>query len=410
MTLAPQMKSEPHLSIAIFTRHRPNFVRSTVAELLKQATALSTEKKNIHIYVSDGSDDDKTMQVLNSLSAENPALHLRKATKAYDTHEEYVFDLLQEVEGKYVWTLSDTDLVFPNALGEILDLIGTHSPDLIVINPPIVSAVNAEVVHDHFVIRDRGRTSDNPDEVIVYRDLVKEIGLIHLVRASSAIVFSRRSLMETEWDKCFDISPIYAYAMAILSAFHDTPTIFTGRRIFGYRTDSSDSHDNRTRARMAEQRQVADSYFHTTALVRFLTRAVEAKQLSPSDIAEICEVNWNRKTAPLLRLLLEALCQKLDSDLSSGHSRHPLTPNELDIIESVSPFLPPMLLGKYDTCIRVARAIYPILGAESGDAAEEFRDVALEWRLFHDSEQKAISSSICAWAKSEIKRVRARAQ
>ncbi|OGC07804.1 hypothetical protein A2230_00380 [candidate division WOR-1 bacterium RIFOXYA2_FULL_36_21] len=122
--------TEELLSISIPTRNRSIYLKELLESIkinLKELIKAEGCQK-VGVYVYDNDSDDSTKEIVDSAGFEI----------CYEKHEKdiggdpNIFHAYTKPKGKYIWVIGDDELIPPNMLTYLLDLIKKYEPGLIV--------------------------------------------------------------------------------------------------------------------------------------------------------------------------------------------------------------------------------------------------------------------------------------
>lgn len=128
MSVAGLMKERPLLSLAVPTFNRAEFLAELLEAVLPQFTGTAAE--NAELLISDNCSEDNTAEVVAGFQVRGlPCRYLRNQMNV--GADGNFLQCLNEARGKYVWVLGDDDLLAPNALRDLLSLLGQGEYDLV---------------------------------------------------------------------------------------------------------------------------------------------------------------------------------------------------------------------------------------------------------------------------------------
>lgn len=110
------------LSICIPTRNRPQDLLKTVKEVQSQISVLGAQH-DIEIIVADNTDQQDMFVDADIFIADNVRYVINEGNLGYARN---INKLILLADGEYVWLLSDDDMVLPNAVMEIYDVLGAQ--------------------------------------------------------------------------------------------------------------------------------------------------------------------------------------------------------------------------------------------------------------------------------------------
>lgn len=117
----------PELSICIPTYNRVGYLKDLLPGLSAQIDAVANGK--IELVISDNASTDGTAGYLKSVGRPYLRWWTNKSNIGGDRN---FLKCIREARGEYVWLLGDDDLVPPNGVAAVADLIGTSHPDLLI--------------------------------------------------------------------------------------------------------------------------------------------------------------------------------------------------------------------------------------------------------------------------------------
>jgi glycosyltransferase involved in cell wall biosynthesis len=122
---------EPILTVAIPTYQRRKWLKKSLVGILNQISDIDPE--NIEIIVSENHGVDGSYEWLLELSREFPILRVFKNPK--NLGAEGNFRVIPSLaKGKYLWILSDDDVVEPMVINKIISLLNSCENDYLVLN------------------------------------------------------------------------------------------------------------------------------------------------------------------------------------------------------------------------------------------------------------------------------------
>ena len=217
------------LTVLIPTYNRAELVRSLVAALLKQATALSGD---FEIVISDNGSNDQTAEMAKELCALHPLVRYHRHEKHFPTGEQNLLSAIPFCRGDFIWSLSDDDMPTDRAVSRVVEYIKADDFDFLLSNLSMVDV-------DGKVLRERVVSSLWELNATSYSDMVKCCGVVTLAACFSAAVF-RKSIAEgDDWRQFVNISPIYSHVFFFLSAFGKSTCKFVSDPIVTYRNEGT---------------------------------------------------------------------------------------------------------------------------------------------------------------------------
>jgi abequosyltransferase len=118
--------ASPLLSICIPTYHRAALLEECLRAIVAQwaADLDAGQRDQVEIVISDNKSPDETLCMVTSLAAEYPRLHLhvfsQPENKGFDAN---IWTVIRRAQGKYIYVVSDDDLLLPGGLAKIFALI-----------------------------------------------------------------------------------------------------------------------------------------------------------------------------------------------------------------------------------------------------------------------------------------------
>ena len=114
------------LSICIPTRNRPDKLIYTVRAFYRQIKSYS-----VKIYISDNSDDENTMKLIDeNFGLDNNLVIYMKNSAESKTYQTNFLNLVSNAKGEYLWFFGDDDLPYDYALDKVFSHLD-ESPDFI---------------------------------------------------------------------------------------------------------------------------------------------------------------------------------------------------------------------------------------------------------------------------------------
>ena len=331
----------PVLVVAIITRHRPKFVRDLLVQLLEAAANFDPACALIHISVSDSSDDVETQQVLQPIATANPRrISLRKASASFATAEEHLYDHIKNLDGRYVWTLSDDEILEAEAFHNLFAVLDAYAPDIVVMNPPMVSYDAAEIIHERYVSPALYSPSNKEDHISDFASIVFQTGLVHLSCTISSVLCRLDLLQGAPWLEMLRIASLYAHIKAEFIAFAKRKAVYTTRRVFKYRMNAPGTNDMQAFTQLAARCGVSRGYFWQASLTSFLAEAIERGLIDRKDLVRFYEIHWSGSRFLLLNYITDSVHHHLIGYLSGAYAPPPWPSREIRQLESISPFLP----------------------------------------------------------------------
>jgi glycosyltransferase involved in cell wall biosynthesis len=123
------MKEQPLMSICIATYNRANLIGQTLESIISQVT------DEVEIVVVDGASPDETATVVSQLQNNCPQLKYHRLPTKGGVDRDYC-QAVSYARGEYCWLLTDDDIVKPNAINTIINLL-VHNYSLVVVNAEV---------------------------------------------------------------------------------------------------------------------------------------------------------------------------------------------------------------------------------------------------------------------------------
>lgn len=177
----------PFLTIAIPTYNRVEKLRATLAHIAEFIEKSPLLRENVEIVVSDNGSTDDTPTVLSTFDSGNVLYRWYRQEKNLGLDGNMRF-LYQCSEAEYIWYFSDDDVLYPDAIDQVLDALRTYSPDALLFS--FVQPVGSTV-----------RTFDFPQKVAVIEDPDKMIRLLAQYPKLSIYVYRRLPFAEGDWSR-----------------------------------------------------------------------------------------------------------------------------------------------------------------------------------------------------------------
>jgi glycosyltransferase involved in cell wall biosynthesis len=117
------------LSICMATFKRADFIAETLDSIVPSLS------NTVELVIVDGASPDNTAEVVASYVAENP--HIRYFREGENSGVDADYDkAVGYARGRWCWLMPDDDLVVPNAVARVLELLA-QDPDLIVVDAEV---------------------------------------------------------------------------------------------------------------------------------------------------------------------------------------------------------------------------------------------------------------------------------
>lgn len=117
-----------HLSISIPTFNRPQILQSNLKSLLNQV-----KEHEIPIYISDDSTNNKTKDIIRKYMNEYDFLFYKQNNPSLG-HDSNIVQSLLNKSSEYVWLLGDSTVIADGAINQVIKIIRSFSPNIIVCN------------------------------------------------------------------------------------------------------------------------------------------------------------------------------------------------------------------------------------------------------------------------------------
>jgi glycosyltransferase involved in cell wall biosynthesis len=150
---APPMPQSTRIGVAIPTYKRPDLLARCVRSIIASGSEYS-----VPIYVIDDSGNDTNLKVISSLIAEYPHLHhiRNEANIGIDRN---IVKSVNCCKTDFVWIIGEDDLLKPQAIKRVLDVLDHHDYAFVYANYSYVSNDYARIIRDR-----RLDLSDGPME------------------------------------------------------------------------------------------------------------------------------------------------------------------------------------------------------------------------------------------------------
>ncbi|MCJ8159697.1 glycosyltransferase family 2 protein [Sphingomonas sp. LaA6.9] len=125
------MMTETHLSICMATFRRGAFIAETLDSILPQL------RPGIELVIVDGASPDNTAEVVQPYLRDWPQLRYYREAENSGVDADYD-KAVGYAQGRYVWLMTDDDLLKPNAVDRVLELLLAEDPDLLVIDAEVL--------------------------------------------------------------------------------------------------------------------------------------------------------------------------------------------------------------------------------------------------------------------------------
>ncbi|ALV08494.1 glycosyltransferase family 2 protein [Roseateles depolymerans] len=122
------MTPNPLLALAIPTYNRSEILLENLRAMLPELMA-----HQVAVFISDDSTDDLTAQKVQVLQQEFPLVTYRRNDPRHG-HDANFFATVSMPDTDYVWYLGDSVFLQPGMLGQALEALATHRPDLCFVN------------------------------------------------------------------------------------------------------------------------------------------------------------------------------------------------------------------------------------------------------------------------------------
>jgi glycosyltransferase involved in cell wall biosynthesis len=133
----------PMLTIAIPTLNGAQFLREAIESASTQARSLDVE-----VLVLDNCSTDDTPKIIERLKDSGLVFNEHRNNTQLTSAQNFL-EAVRQSSGEYVWFLADDDVLVPNAIEIILNVINLHGPSVIVSNnQPVDENLGLLVVDD----------------------------------------------------------------------------------------------------------------------------------------------------------------------------------------------------------------------------------------------------------------------
>lgn len=113
------------LTIGIPTYNRRVFLQECMERLLPQ---IEENCEQVELYISDNCSSDDTSDFLKQIALNHPVVNYYIQSENFGAERNFI-SIFNHASGKYVWILSDDDIVVDNGVKHILEYLGKN-PDL----------------------------------------------------------------------------------------------------------------------------------------------------------------------------------------------------------------------------------------------------------------------------------------
>ncbi len=147
-------KRELILSICIPTFNRCELLDLCLHSILEQIVQLKS--KEIEIVISNNASTDNTARLIQDIQLQYPKILIRSFIQEKNIGAvNNLFYVVKLAEGKYIYIVSDDDVLLPGAMDNIIDSINTHS-NVSVIIPKVVPFDNSinEIIYTNNELKD----------------------------------------------------------------------------------------------------------------------------------------------------------------------------------------------------------------------------------------------------------------
>ena len=119
---------QPILTIAVPTFNRAEFLEALLANITKQLSAIAPGM--VEVLISDNCSTDRTTELTSSFVKSNPSIKVIRNTenKGADYN---IAQCYASASGAHVWIMGDDDLIAPDSLPKLVQLLVDHEPDLV---------------------------------------------------------------------------------------------------------------------------------------------------------------------------------------------------------------------------------------------------------------------------------------
>ena len=327
----------PTLAILIPTYNGTYFLQRAIAAHC--AIISANQFENVEIVVSDNYSHSATAEIAQVFAAKYSFVKYIRQTQHYDTAEGHLFQACASISHDYVWVFGDDDAPRPQALGEILGLIGERRFDAILTNLEAFSVDSASAHPGRS--GHRGIIATDEDFIGRIEDIVAAIGFQTVTACFSIAVIKRAKLLASPLEEYMAISPIYSHVAAYLDAFADSTCYYMARPAVEYR-EGATTIDNWTS--FARRRQQSFSYPWTFGLLGLIDKLVARERVSTNFLFSVREHTtghvfylWVHVLEKILDLITqaardlnsallpdEAILTAMGHQFSLGHSVVPL--------------------------------------------------------------------------------------
>lgn len=176
--------SRPLLSICIATLNRAAFIGETLDSIIPQLT------QDVELVVLDGGSADGTRDLMEKYEKKCPYLrYIRRETNSGVDRD---YDIAVEMAtGEYCWLMTDDDLLQPDSVATILDLV-LKQYALIVVNAEVRNADFSEVLEDRKLKLERNAVFTSSEWDCFFAQTCAYLSFIGCVVIKRTLWISRR--------------------------------------------------------------------------------------------------------------------------------------------------------------------------------------------------------------------------
>lgn len=205
------------LSICIPTRNRAKKLIDTVWAFHSQIKSHS-----VRIYISDNSDDDKTMKLIEeNFGLDNNSVVYMKNGAEFRTYANNILNLAFKVRGEYIWFFGDDDLPYENALDKIFSTL-CKSPDFIEVKYVGYNYMLEKILPNSKIVNSNDK---RVDKNYFIQEMIETFSYNGFM---SFILFKRKYLLWSLNSKHIDLNSNYILTFAWYIALLSIPEIKFG--------------------------------------------------------------------------------------------------------------------------------------------------------------------------------------
>lgn len=152
----------PLLSICIATFKRGQYIGETLESIVSQVTP------DIELVVLDGASPDETQPVMTAFVARHPATRYFRESHNSGLDQDYD-KAVGMARGRYVWLMTDDDLLVPEAVSHVLGALADE-PELLLVNAEIWNANFSKLLDRSLLRFSEDRKYDDGDQAKLFSE------------------------------------------------------------------------------------------------------------------------------------------------------------------------------------------------------------------------------------------------